>query len=458
MKSQQYKSLLQAMPVLAFTLNKNGIFLFINQYSHKLLGYHPAELTGKSISDIEATEQNTKSQKTFSIGEAKDIEKRQRQFIKKDGSKIQVCWFGKWDDDDKVWHCYAHAAERHTVNSQLQTVYEKRMKRYHQRLSSILDRIGEGFVALDEEGRVIYWNRQAEMISGKQREEVVTQKIWECYPEMATPEFCSFYKNAIERQVHQQYQAYYRNEGKWIEIVLHPGNRGVTAFFRDITDQKKIENELEVHKKQVNKKITAAVIQAQENERSQISRELHDNVNQVLTTVKLYIELCANDLGNKELMHKSINLLQSCIDEIRSLSKQLSAPSLGNISLKESVKDLVKTMAATGKSKIQLNTKGIQDIKVNKELHLAIYRILQEHLTNILKHASAKNVRIVINYLDDEIILKVSDDGEGFNLKDTPKGIGIDNMISRAESLGGRLTINSAPGLGCVLIVHLPKA
>jgi len=423
MKTPRYKHLLEAIPAFVFTLNNNA-----------------------------------KIKKIISICEGKNIEKRQCRFMKKNGELVTIEWSGKWDDNDKVWYCYAQVVETQTPDSQLQSEYEKKVKEYDKRLSSLVDRIGEGFVALDEEGRVIYWNNQAEIISGKAREEVLTQKIWDCYPEMTTPEFCSFYTSAIERQIHQKYEAYYPNDRKWIEIVLHPGNNGVTAFFRDITEQKKVEKELEAHKKKVNKKVTAAAIEAQENERSRISQELHDNVNQILTTVKLYIELCANDLGNKELMQRSMKLLQSCIDEIRSLSKQLSAPSLGKISLKDSLKDLVKTMADTGKTRIQLSIKGIHDIEVSKELHLAIYRILQEHLTNILKHAEAKKVRISIDYLDDDIILKVSDDGKGFSLQDIPKGIGIDNMISRAESLGGRLAINSAPGLGCVLIAHLPKA
>jgi signal transduction histidine kinase len=181
-------------------------------------------------------------------------------------------------------------------------------------------------------------------------------------------------------------------------------------------------------------------------------------VNQVLTAVKLYTELCANDLGNKELMQRSMTLLQSCIDEIRSLSKQLSAPSLGKISLKDSLKDLVKTIIDAGKAKIKLNTKNIKDLKVNSDLHLAIYRIVQEHLTNVMKYAEAKNVRIVITYIDDDIVLKIADNGKGFDITKIAIGIGIANMTSRAESLGGRININSAPGLGCVLIAHLPKS
>jgi PAS domain S-box-containing protein len=452
-----FKGLVNSLPQLVFVLDAKGDLIFVNDYCETLLGYKARELMGKPIMDIIVGREQKSIQYLLSSCASNDTSMAQHHFLKKNGTEIVIEWSAKWNAYNQLWYCCSRAISKATVQSQMQLHYEKKVKEHNKRLSSLLERIGEGFMALDEEGRVIYWNKQAELISGKPREEMLSRKIWESYPETTAPEFRSFYSKAIEEQTYQQYEAYYSNEGKWIEMIIHPGNNGVTAFFRDITEQKKIEEELEVQKKQVTKKVTAAVIQAQEKERTQISQELHDNVNQVLTTVKLYIELCTNDMGNKELMQRSMSLLQACIDEIRSLSKQLSAPSLGKISLKDSVKDLVKTMTATGKTKIQLNTKAIKDIPVDKELHLAIYRILQEHLTNIMKHAEAKKVRIVINYLDDDIILKVSDDGKGFDPAHAANGIGIDNMTSRAESLGGKLTINSAPGLGCVLIAHFPK-
>lgn len=450
-----FKVLVSSISQPAFLLNKKGTLIFYNDYFEKILAFKKGQRRETVFFNF-VIEKERKDLKKY-LGTARHIPSRQTTFIKNDQSLVRIKWKGIWNDDQQFWCCVGTVAAKQSFESSIQNQYEKKLKEYNRRLTTLLERIGEGFVALDEEGRVIYWNQKAELISGKSRDEVLARIIWECYPEMATPEFCSFYNKAIEEQIHQEYEAFYKNEQKWIKIILHPGNNGVTAFFRDITGHKKIEEELEIQKKQKRKEITSAVIQAQERERMQISQELHDNVNQVLTTVKLYTELCVNDMGNKELMQRSMELLQGCINEIRSLSKQLSAPTLGKITLKDSVKDLVKTIAATGKAKIRLNTRGIQDIKVSNDLHLAIYRIVQEHLTNIIKHAQAKNARVVISYVDDDIVLKIADDGKGFNINAPAPGIGIANMMSRAESLGGRLHLNSAPGLGCVLIAHFPK-
>ena len=253
----------------------------------------------------------------------------------------------------------------------------------------------------------------------------------------------------------------YKKNGEpyWADVQGKPlfdSEGNLQQFFSietDITERKNLEKQLEIQRK----KSTSDVISAQERERSQIGLELHDNVNQVLTTVKLYTELCRDGVGNtKEIMDKSINLLQQSINEIRSLSKRLSAPSLGSIRLNESVKELVDSITSTNKIYISFDGEQVHDLEVSKDLHMTIYRILQEHLTNILRHARASKVSVSMKLELNDLVLKVKDNGKGFDTSQKSAGIGITNMITRAESIKGSLQINSAPGKGCVLIAHLP--
>jgi PAS domain S-box-containing protein len=253
---------------------------------------------------------------------------------------------------------------------------------------------------------------------------------------------------------------YTKNKEKfWVEMHCQPVKdeygKAVQYFSiqTDITERKKLEAELQAQQKRT----TAAVIDAQEKERALVGQELHDNVNQVLTTVKLYTELCRDGIGNtQEIQDKSIKLLQDSINEIRSLSKRLSAPSLGNIRLKDSIKELVDAVAATGKIALHLDVSGIDHLELAHEVHLGLYRILQEHLTNILKHAAANEVHILLCIMNGKLVLRVADDGKGFDTQQYRKGIGIANMTTRAEALKGTLSIDSAPGAGCRLVVHLP--
>ncbi len=226
---------------------------------------------------------------------------------------------------------------------------------------------------------------------------------------------------------------------------------------QNITMHKQLQEALHSEQEASQKRITKAIILTQERERSQISRELHDNVNQVLTSVKLYLELCQDSSPNtKELLQRSIQLQQTVISEIRSLSKRLSSPSLGNIRLCDSIRELVQVFSEINIIAIELNTEEIEELEVNQEVHLAVYRILQEQLTNIYKHSEANRVIINLDFVGGILIMLVQDNGKGFDSTVKTSGIGIQNMHTRAQSVGGFLLIRSTKGAGTEIQLHIP--
>jgi len=252
--------------------------------------------------------------------------------------------------------------------------------------------------------------------------------------------------------------------GKWIWLeskganLLHDSSvQGMVINSRDVTDRIMVQQQLDKELASRQRQITAAVIKAQENERSQLGQELHDNVNQVLTTVKLYNEMLASDMGCKdEILEKSSQYLQLCIDEIRSISKRLSAPTLGQISLTDSIQELIDSINITNKVQIQFRYEGFEMAAVSQDVHLTIYRIIQEQLNNIIKHSQAQHVFIEISNTVQHLSLIIRDDGNGFDLEAKRRGIGITNMITRAENMNGKLQLHSSRGKGCVLTVTLP--
>jgi signal transduction histidine kinase len=209
--------------------------------------------------------------------------------------------------------------------------------------------------------------------------------------------------------------------------------------------------------KEHHKQMTEAVIKAQEKERSVIGLELHDNINQVLTTIKLQNEMVLEGIAEpKAILPRSTAYLQSCINEIRSLSKRLSAPTLGKISLEESVKDLIDSINETSKVKIIQQISGLDNELLKQDLHLGVYRILQEQLNNVLKHADATEVVVKLEQTDGQLHLLVSDNGKGFLLQGQKQGIGLVNMQTRAENLNGTFELSTRPGKGCRVKVVLP--
>lgn len=251
--------------------------------------------------------------------------------------------------------------------------------------------------------------------------------------------------------------------GAWYEISYYPmpDTDGFVSHVcikgKDITNRIVLEKKLLQERKARKNKIIKATIEAQEKERSLIGRELHDNVNQVLTTVKLYTELSYHDeVPNKELLKRSVQQINYCIEEIRSLSRRLAVPKIGELALEELIRELADTLNTTKKTSIEFLSYGIKNRHLTQELQTTIYRIVQEQLTNVIKYAFANSVKVVIAGTHKDIAVQVQDNGIGFDLKEKNHGNGITNMISRAETIGGSLRIETSPGKGCTLTAEFP--
>jgi signal transduction histidine kinase len=253
---------------------------------------------------------------------------------------------------------------------------------------------------------------------------------------------------------------------RWIDFSITPvieADRvtGICVTGRDITERKNtneslksMEQEILKQKIQEQKKITRAIIKAQERERNHIGQELHDNVNQILAGTKLYLGMAGKDAKMKELVKYPIELIDKTISEIRLLSSKNVTP-LKNVNLKELLQILLDNLDTSTAIKTvfvyQVTDKTIED-----ELKLNIYRLIQEQLNNILKHAEAKNVSVSLKADDHIIHIIVTDDGKGFDVKKKRKGIGISNMMNRIESFNGEAEIVSSPGKGCKIKIKIP--
>ncbi len=256
-----------------------------------------------------------------------------------------------------------------------------------------------------------------------------------------------------------------RDDGKYVYlhdrgIVIH-NKEGKPAKLigaaQDITLRRKLERELLQKELEKQKIISKATIDTQEQERGEIGRELHDNVNQVLTTTKLYLELAGLKPEMKdEMIRKSSDSIIYVINEIRQLSRSLMNPSIGDLGLVAAIKDLISNINSTRKLLVKLEaTNAIEDL-LTSDSKLVVYRILQEALNNAIRHSSATNVLICIKKIENNLELIVKDDGIGFNIADVKKGIGLKNIENRVYLINGRMQVITAPGKGCTLIVHFP--
>lgn len=219
------------------------------------------------------------------------------------------------------------------------------------------------------------------------------------------------------------------------------------AIERDVTESVKKDQE-----------ITKAIINAQEQERSQIGGELHDNVNQILAGVLLNLGMTKGKplAEQNEWIDKSLEYVYMAISEIRKLSHRLAPVSIDDNSLKETFEALLKSININQQYKIKFSIKDVDQIQIIGDIQLNLYRILQEQLNNIIKYSKASMIEVSLLLAENAIQLRIYDNGIGFNTKNSRKGIGLNNIKKRAELFSGNFNVKSSPGNGCEINVEIP--
>lgn len=218
------------------------------------------------------------------------------------------------------------------------------------------------------------------------------------------------------------------------------------------------QNEWRDEEIQKQKQLLQATIDVQEKERREIGRELHDNISQHLTTTRLYLEVAQEKTDGEALKmiqhaHKG---LMDIIAEIRQLSQSLIPSSLSDIGLVASVQDLCTTLENTHTFSMEFQHERFNESRLPENMKLMLFRITQEQINNIIRHANAGSAKISLQTDNYRVTLGIADNGDGFDLKTVKKGLGLDNIRNRASLFGGRLRIDTSPGKGCFIEVSIP--
>lgn len=257
-----------------------------------------------------------------------------------------------------------------------------------------------------------------------------------------------------------------RNDRVWLMVTAEPILDDkeeivhVVIALTDISEQKKLAHELIGQEIQKQKLLTQATIDAQEKERREIGKELHDNISQHLTTTRLYLEVAQERALNdhvKEMIYHAHRELSDIINEIRKLSQSLVPPTLGDIGLVESIEDICTSLKRTHTFTIDFNHTYFSETGMPDNMKLMLFRIIQEQINNIIRHAGANAVGISLGLRQGVIELIISDNGKGFDKTTVgKKGLGLNSIINRAGLFDGKVDINTVPGRGCTIRVTIP--
>ncbi|MCP9751801.1 PAS domain S-box protein [Ferruginibacter sp. HRS2-29] len=243
-------------------------------------------------------------------------------------------------------------------------------------------------------------------------------------------------------------------------IIRDTNLKGIRMIgaMQDVTNQRKMEKKIVDDVISRKRELMKETIKAQERERKEIADELHDNVCQILATCKLYIDMCVKKDKSNHWLKDCLDLLVNALDEIRNISHKLTPAAFQEDGLCKAVKQLTSKLNDISPFKINLGIPDGERLEslLSSENKTAIYRIIQEQLNNIIKHAKATRVDINCEENHSHLCLSITDNGVGFDINTVKRGLGLNNIISRATLLGAEINFESNPGAGCKMIIIIP--
>ena len=385
------------------------------------------------------------------------------RFKKADGEYANVHDRGQLVYDPDLRVCRMIGA---TQDITARKTIELQLLESERKLALIARQMVNAVIITDAEDRITWVNQAFTRFSEYEEDEVMGKKPTDfLYGQEADPETMEYLKKTIkERHPFNCEISSFSKSGRkfWMHLQGQPLINEKGNFERyftiatDITDKALLEKKLVQERKSKQREITDAVMTAHENERANIGKELHDNLNQILGATKLYIELARKDETKREMaLEKSSGYIVKVIEEIRKISKTLSPPGK-LLGLFDNIRGIVEDCRDVNSMKMSFTHETINEDDLNDKLQLAIFRIVQEQTNNIVKHAKATVASIHLSRVANDIILLIIDNGIGCDINKANKGVGIINIRSRAELYGGRVRIVSMTDNGYELKVVLP--
>jgi len=324
-------------------------------------------------------------------------------------------------------------------------------------LNDVFGRVTEGFIALNNQKCFTYVNKRAGEIFKRDWKDLIGKNIEEELVEIGE-NFFKAYEKTIKTQQYIYFEDFFSNFNCWIEIHFYPAADGVSVYFKDVTDQKNIqENLIKLNYRFRN--LASHLQNSREEERINIAREIHDELGQMATAIKIDLSWMKKKIkgDNEEVkakMDSTILELGEMVNSIRRIAQELRPSILDNLGLTAAIEWYCGDFQKRTTIQCKFNNE-IGDVKLSDNVKTNIFRICQESLTNVMRHASATQVDCRIQKEGNKIILIVEDNGEGFDTSQKTKSLGLLGMQERALLINGELTIESSKESGTRIKVEV---
>jgi PAS domain S-box-containing protein len=342
-------------------------------------------------------------------------------------------------------------------------VAEQALRDSEKRYRDIVETASEGICLLDSNLCITFVNRRfatmlrdtPEHLLGRSVVELLFRADHTTSPEKVPNEF--FLGRVAERRVRREDGTFFWAAVSFTTMFDASSNMaGFLLMFTDISDRKELEATRE--------KLVLRLVSAQEDERRRLSRELHDQVGQHVTGLLLGLnrleQIGTDSSESAELIRKLRQLAKDISRDAHHLALELRPAALDDLGLAVAVSNYADDVAR--RAALDVDVHCDLNVRLDPAIETTVYRVIQEALTNVVKHASAKRVSVILDRQDGAVRAIVEDDGVGFRpdrliARDTPDArLGLIGMRERAALVGGELQIESRPGGGTTLFVRVP--
>jgi PAS domain S-box-containing protein len=475
---ERYRSLYHNTPAMLHSIDSNGCLISVSDYWVEVLGYAREEVVGRKLTDFFTESSRRHAEETvlpqfFKTGYCKDIPYR---FVKKNGDIIDILLSAISEQDAKGKPIRSLAicvdvTERNRAEKALKIAKEKlshyskdlerQVRKQTKEITSILEYTPAVVYIKDKDGKYVLVNSRFEELFSFKNEEVRGKTDYDIFPQETADQFRNNDLQVLSKKLSYQVEEQVPiNDGIHTYLsVKFPiydeagAASGVCGISTDITAVKKAQEQL--------RRLSVSVMDSQEKERTAVARELHDELGQLLTALQMDLVSLQNRLSNKdpkvaERVVTMSKLIDETIEEVRSMAIRLRPGVLDTLGLVDALEWYTTDFEKRTGTTCVFEHCDVPSIK--DTLATAAYRIAQEALTNVTRHAAAKQVNVNLRAENGVLSLSVVDDGRGFNIAvlSENEALGVAGMRERATLVGGELEVRSQMNKGTEVHFRVP--
>jgi PAS domain S-box-containing protein len=427
----------------------------VNRAAQIHYGYSRDEFLHMTVADLEVAEEGVPRASSESLPATKvaAIPRVVLKHRKKDGSLIDV---------EITSFAVSFRGRPALLDSILDVTYRRRTEAQARYLDLLLSTVTDAVIASDDKFVLTGWNAAAESTYGRRAEEVLGRPDALVFrTDFVGVERTEAIQQLVETGRFHGELTHRRGDGKRIHIesraaaLFDSGGKrlGYVSVNRDITERRYAEETIRA--------LLKDVLTAQEVERRRIARELHDETAQTLTSLLVGLRAVeeSQDLDQvKSAANTLRGLVAGALLGVQRMARGLRPSVLDDLGLEEALERLSIDVTGANEFVVDLHVTGPRLPRLPEQIEIALYRMAQEALTNVSKHATPKAVSILIHRNASEVRLVVEDDGKGFDVDATvsDKHLGLVGMRERANLVGGSMTVESSPGHGTTICISVP--